>query len=545
MHISDTGYNFNTGNNIFVNTGEVPGDTAGITGSGDGGTWIKDAAPGQLFAGQILDITKDQVSILLENNIKMQARLGENVNLNIGDSIVFQVKENTGESILIRPVNNSLAKEMDSTVYKVLEQNNLAMSEKNYHAVKALMDNGMPIDKGTLVKILNQSYKFPDAPIKMLVIMNKYNIPVNKENISQLKDYMENQHQLTNNITRLEKDLLCFAEIVMADIENICTDKSEIKNQILDLNSRILTAICDENELENISKARETIHSNIINEEATAPFERLDVSRTDIRQIFNFLQSEGFDKENLEKVINKSDSALRLLNNINYFLSNNKDIDIDVSKLFSMDGYKRILSRGIRDKFSLEPQKMESPLEINHMYQSLYEKAGKIMESFGHTGDFGENLKDTAKGVQERLDFIQNLNSMFGYSQIPVKMSSSEINSELLVYINQRKMREGKEDISALLHLDMEHLGPTDVHVSLKGGIVNTRFYVEDEESAVILTKYMNMLEQAVKEKGYILSNQVITRQPEQEKTSDNIIMNMLGTDLEKSIKRYSFDVKM
>ena len=155
MHISDTGYNFNTGNNIFVNTGEVPGDTAGITGSGDEGTWIKDAAPGQLFAGQILDITKDQVSILLENNIKMQARLGENVNLNIGDSIVFQVKENTGESILIRPVNNSLAKEMDSTVYKVLEQNNLAMSEKNSHAVKALMDNGMPIDQGTLVKILN------------------------------------------------------------------------------------------------------------------------------------------------------------------------------------------------------------------------------------------------------------------------------------------------------------------------------------------------------------------------------------------------------
>ncbi len=545
MHISDTGYNFNTGNNIFVNTGEVPGDTAGITGSGDEGTWIKDAAPGQLFAGQILDITKDQVSILLENNIKMQARLGENVNLNIGDSIVFQVKENTGESILIRPVNNSLAKEMDSTVYKVLEQNNLAMSEKNYHAVKALMDNGMPIDKGTLVKILNQSYKFPDAPIKMLVIMNKYNIPVNKENISQLKDYMENQHQLTNNITRLEKDLLCFAETVMADIENTCIDKSEMKKQVLDFNFRILSAICDENELENISKAGETIHSNIINEETIAPFERLDVSRTDIRQIFNFLQSEGFGKENLEKVINKSDSALRLLNNINYFLSNNKDIDIDVSKLFSLDGYKRILSRGIRDKFSLEPQKMESPLEINHMYQSLYEKAGKIMESFGHTGDFGENLKDTAKGVQERLDFIQNLNSMFGYSQIPVKMSSSEVNSELLVYINQGKIRKGKEDISALLHLDMEHLGPTDVHVSLKGGIVSTRFYVEDEESAVILTKYMNMLEQAVKEKGYILSNQVITRQPEQEKTSDNIIMNMLGTDLEKSIKRYSFDVKM
>ena len=146
--------------------------------------------------------------------------------------------------------------------------------------------------------------------------------------------------------------------------------------------------------------------------------------------------------------------------------------------------------------------------------------------------------------MQERLDFMQNLNEMFSYAQIPLKMSSNEMNSELFVYLNKKKLQDKKEDVSALLHLDMDHLGPTDVHVSLRGNMVHTKFYVEDEVSARILDEHMTMLEKAVNDNGFSLSNEVITREPTLNTTVNMVVDEMLGTDLEQSVKRYSFDVR-
>ena len=82
---------------------------------------------------------------------------------------------------------------------------------------------------------------------------------------------------------------------------------------------------------------------------------------------------------------------------------------------------------------------------------------------------------------------IRNLNNMYAYAQIPFRTDTNEANSELFVYMNKKKMNEVKDNISALLHLDMKFLGPTDVHVSLRGNNVHTKFYVEDEESAKII----------------------------------------------------------
>lgn len=546
MYISDTGYNLNNEKLIPVNTKEASKGNAGLPDTGDmGNIRIRDAAPGQLFAGQIIDISQENVSILLENNMKMYARLGENVKLNIGEQIVFQVKDNTGDSVLIKPLNNSKNSDADNAVFKILESNNLSLSDKNYQVAKALMENGMPVDKGTLVRVLNQSFKFPDASVDNIVAMNKYNIPVTKENINQFQDYMENNHQLSGNITRLGDELLNYAESVMSDIENIFVDRSQANDKILDLNRRLLEVISDKSELADIQSDLEADINTNPKASIEALSKKLDIPAEDIRAIYKFLEKAGIGEEKLNMIADKSESSLKLLNNINALLSDNTEPDIDVRQFLSLDSYKKIFGKGIRDKFTVAPDKMEAPDEINHIYKSLYEKAGNIIENFGNRDGFGESLKNASKGLQERLEFIQNLNNLFGYSQIPVKMSSSEVNSELLVYLNQKRLKEGRKDISALLHLDMEHLGPTDVHVSLRGGMVHTKFYVDDEESAAILTKYMDMLEQAVNDKGYTLSNEVVTRTVELKTDANMVVMSMMGNDLEKSIKRYSFDVKM
>ena len=74
--------------------------------------------------------------------------------------------------------------------------------------------------------------------------------------------------------------------------------------------------------------------------------------------------------------------------------------------------------------------------------------------------------------------------------------------------------------------------------------MVHTKFYVEDEVSARILDEHMTMLEKAVNDNGFSLSNEVITREPTLNTTGNMVVDEMLGTDLEQSVKRYSFDVR-
>ena len=111
--------------------------------------------------------------------------------------------------------------------------------------------------------------------------------------------------------------------------------------------------------------------------------------------------------------------------------------------------------------------------------------------------------------------------------------------------MNKKNFKETKEEVSALLHLDMEYLGPTDVHVSLRGSTVHTRFYVEDEESARIIDEHMTMLEKAINDNGFSLTNEVITREPTLNTGNNMVVKEMFKNDLEQSVKRYTFDIRM
>jgi hypothetical protein len=68
---------------------------------------------------------------------------------------------------------------------------------------------------------------------------------------------------------------------------------------------------------------------------------------------------------------------------------------------------------------------------------------------------------------------------------------------------------------------------------------------VDDEESARIIDEHMTMLEKAVNGVGYSLTNETVTRNQSINSTGNKVVDELLGKDLEQSIKRYSFDVKM
>ena len=55
----------------------------------------------------------------------------------------------------------------------------------------------------------------------------------------------------------------------------------------------------------------------------------------------------------------------------------------------------------------------------------------------------------------------------------------------------------------------------------------------------------MNMLEKAVNDNGFSLTNEVITREPTLNVGNNIVVKEMLGDDLEQRVKRYTFDIRM
>lgn len=549
MNISDNSYsNYNTG---------ITGGNIGIGGRNDavsngqgalsGNAQITQVNAGQLFNGRIIDITNNQVSIMLDGNKTLFAHMAEAVNLNIGDALTFMVKENNGANVVIKPFMTQADTMKDSAIFKVLDSNGFMPTAKNYQIAEALMNNNMPVDKAGMQRIMQQAYKFPDTPIETLVALNKLGMSVNEANISQYEAYVSNSHQIMNDLMNMGNAVSEFSASEIGMMSG--------KAEILSFSDKLLAVFSD---MEDAASFNQTdmmsggLTGAMSEAESTGALTgKALMSEEALKQVFKSLIDMGFDAETVNNMLDRSETPLQFLNNLNRLMDANGSLNDffdakDVKALLMSDGYRELLSGAVRSKLMLDGSDMKEPKELDGLYNRIYDKTNKLLEAFsGNNSNAGQSMSESAKGMQERMDFIQNLNNMYAYAQIPVRVSGDDMNSELFVYMNKRNMKEAKEDVSALLHLDMEHLGATDVHVSLHGTSVHTRFYVEDETSARIIDEHMNMLEKAINENGYSLTNEVITREPSLNTTGNMVVDEMLGKDLEQSVKRYSFDVRM
>lgn len=516
-----------------------------------GNAAITQVMEGQTFQGNVVNITGNEVQIMLDDNMMLNARMSEAVNINIGDSLSFLVQENNGSNVLIRPVPVQDNSYNFQAIQKALDANHFLPTDKNYQIAQSLMDYGMPLDRATMQQVMQQSIKYSNVPIDTLVHMNKLGLEVNEASINQFNSYMEGSHQLSGAITDFSNSITEFSSFISnemsLDPSVTANDLMQFQNSLVDSvikDSMGATGVADnEADLQNVNTSEQSMMNAITTSLQSAKTEGMDKL------------AESFSKQ-LAAVLSeaKNDSGqydpVNLLNSLNKALTdsvNNSELSKDaLAELLNSTEYTNLLSDAIKQKFSLNKDTLKDAGEIDNLYKKMYDASNRLQESFQNMGGkAGEQMREQAGNMKQRLDFIQNLNDMYAYAQLPVKLQDEAFNSELFVYMNKKQQQSAKEAVSALLHLDMDHLGPTDVHVSLHGTTVHTKFYVEDPVSAKLLDEHMNRLEAAVAEKGFSLTNEVVMREPSIMAGPNPVVNEMLGNDIEKSIKRYTFDVRM
>ncbi|MDD6328446.1 MAG: flagellar hook-length control protein FliK [Lachnospiraceae bacterium] len=486
---------------------------------------------GQVFVGQIINVTGSDVEIMLEGNKILFAHMEDSMNLNIGDSFTFVVKENKQSNVVIRPFLSEASSASNQTVQKALEMNHFSPSPKNFQIAESLMKHNMPLDKSTMQQIMQQSIQYPDTPIDTIVHLNKLQIKVNPAAIHQYHSYVDGTHSLTNATEKLQQSIFDFFDY---ETNKMVSDGRTVE-EIMQFQDKIISIFDSDtvNGEENLTK------SELIKNLQSAKVG--EIAETMIQAMEDMITHDA-------SMPSKTPNSVDLLRQI-HGLINDNTVTLpreELSKILQSDAYVSLFHEAVKQKLSMDKDTLQDASEIDKFYNKLYEKSNKLMDLFSEMGGkAGEQLREQAGNMKEHLEFIQNLNEMYAYAQMPMRLREDAFNSELFVYMNKKHVNEKKEAVSALLHLDMEHLGPTDVHVSLHGDIVHTKFYVEDETSAKLLDEHMNQLETAIKQVGFSLQNEVVVRMLSDTKTMNPVVNEMLGQDLEKSIKRYSFDVRM
>ena len=98
---------------------------------------------------------------------------------------------------------------------------------------------------------------------------------------------------------------------------------------------------------------------------------------------------------------------------------------------------------------------------------------------------------------------MNDLNHMFQYVQLPLKMNGQNTHGDLYVYSNKKKAMQDDGTVSAILHLDMEHLGPVDVYVKMRDNHVKTNFYLADDEMIDLIMSHIDVLNDRLTKRGY------------------------------------------
>ena len=211
-------------------------------------------------------------------------------------------------------------------------------------------------------------------------------------------------------------------------------------------------------------------------------------------------------------------------------------------KLFSSDEYSKLLKDNLESQWLLKPGDVEKKENIDNLYQRLGSHAKALAEAVNNTLGQNSSLGQAANNLSHNIDFMNQLNQMFQYVQLPLQMTGKNVHGDLYVYQNKHRKLSEDGSVSAILHLDMDNLGPIDVYVKLLDTKVTTNFYVMDEEVIDLINDNIGILHERLEKRGY--SMQVSCKLHTDKDGEDAPIDEMLDVTKTPILSTASFDAR-
>ena len=275
---------------------------------------------------------------------------------------------------------------------------------------------------------------------------------------------------------------------------------------------------------------------DVIVNEGAADIENASVNSGNIQQgltgSIDFLIKEANDKV-----------YTKLLNDLVNILKDNDVPEAMVKELFKSAPVKELLAKTMQEQWFMNPDKMEDKEEVDKFYNKMNRQLTRIQEALTGNKSVPAELTRNIADIKNNLSFINEANHLYQYVQIPIKMASEHATGDLYVYTNKKNLRDPKQEITAHLHLEMEHLGTTDVDIVLRQKKLSTHFMLADEKSLDLVLEHIDMLTQRLNDKGFEVN---IDASKMQDENDGDFLSKIMGMPLPKiNYSKQSFDVKV
>ena len=212
--------------------------------------------------------------------------------------------------------------------------------------------------------------------------------------------------------------------------------------------------------------------------------------------------------------------------------------------LFQSTEFKDVLQAGLTANWTLTPKQLKNPDAVKNFYDTLYEQTQRLSElnktpllsGFLSNG----NPETPAQNLKQNMDFMNVLNQMFPYVELPLRLQDQVTHGDLYVYTKKQSLKKNPSNISVLLHLDMESLGPLDIKLNLSGNVIDSTFYFTDKDAMNLISGNIVLLEDALVEKGFLLKTAM-----ELQAKPQNVIKDFIEKDVKEApLQRYTFDIR-
>jgi hypothetical protein len=210
--------------------------------------------------------------------------------------------------------------------------------------------------------------------------------------------------------------------------------------------------------------------------------------------------------------------------------------------VFSSNEYNKLLKDNISSQWLLKPGDVEKKENIENLYQRLNNQVKGLTSAIEQNLGADSKLGQTANNLQNNLNFMDQLNQMFQYVQLPLQMTGQNVHGDLYVYRNKHKKMSEDGSVSAVLHLDMENLGPVDVYVKMIDTKVSTNFYVADESVLDLINDNIHILNERLEKRGYSMSVKMMLH--DDMDGQDAAVDEMLDVSKTPVISTASFDAR-
>lgn len=574
---------------------------------------IHSLVPGQTIRGEIVSRNGSEVQIRLSDDMVMNAKVDQSINLELGKNVTFEVKSNGG-TLSLSPLFTNIA--ADANVLKALDMAGLPVNDISVSMTEQLMKAGLSVSRSSLQQVYreinlfsgsNDSQEingFPEGKVSDVVNLHRLQLPVNEANMQQMASYRNLTHQLIKGMTSvldalpdavngmmaegnikgavgLYRELLSMIQdgIAMQEGTETAEDVPQVTGEdIPQMTGEDDSQVSGEDGGEETATvqgqpgaaadaavrtpgeqempvgelpeaAKESGVSRTVSQELSIPAEARKILTDNMLQTLNELQISPEESKALSEAVQRFGQG-ELSTGV-FFKTAAKILDAarhveggagQILKLFGGKEFGNILTSQLKEMWTLRPEDVARPEKVEELYRRIDRQMKGLAQALEAGGQENSTAYRATVNLSQNVDFMNQINQMYTYVQLPLHLQHSEAHGDLYVYTNKRNLAHNDGQVSALLHLDMKYLGPVDVYVTLQEAKVNTKFYVTDDEILDFIEKHMDILTNRLQKRGYNCSISTTIRGEKEEQDGGGLAPLLQEKGI--LLSQYAFDVR-